>query len=359
MQKNIKVLVVDDSSFFRNIIKNILCEEKGIEVIGTASNGIKAMEFIKRKTPDVVTLDLEMPELNGLETLEEIQKFNKGRPVSQSSIGVIMVSAFTKKGSEITINALEGGAFDFITKGDDSKSSDENNESLKRQLLIKIRTLCIKSRMLNQGVVLPSVSTPQRKKSAVIKGQYKAVLIGTSTGGPKALMEVIPALCELTNLPLFIVQHMPPTFTKSLANSLNKKCKHTVIESEGGEVAKESFAYVAPGGSHLLLKKNKQGEVMTFLNQQAPENGCRPSVDVLFRSGVSAYDAPLISIVLTGMGTDGAKSLGSLNRSGAYIIAQDEASSVVWGMPGSAVASGYVDKVVPLDKIAEIVGGIL
>ncbi|PCJ60945.1 MAG: chemotaxis response regulator protein-glutamate methylesterase [Planctomycetota bacterium] len=348
--KNISVLIVDDSRIFRSALEECLSQLDDIHVIGSVFSGEKAIDFLQKQRPDIVTLDMEMPGMNGLETLEKILEFNRKTP-EFSPIRVLMLSSFTSKGADITIKALEMGAFDFLAKPV-CKSIEEAIESLKNLLILKIRQ--------NVKKILPSSRKIDVDRDKLTQGShpalnldkfsFDAVLIGVSTGGPKALMEFIPNLCEIIDVPVFIVQHMPPKFTESLANGLNSKCRYQVIEAANGDIVKDNVVYIAPGGRHLMLRKTKDG-IKTIVTDQEPENGCRPSVDVLFRSAPPVYKGNLIVIILTGMGNDGTGGLPVLKRAGAKVIVQDEASCVVWGMPGSAVASGNVDMVLPLNQM--------
>lgn len=343
-----KLLIVDDSRIFRNAIEESLASENDIEVVGSVWNGVKAIEFIQSNPPDLVTLDVEMPDMDGLETLKAIKKINESNIVSKS-VGVIMLSSHTQKGADTTVKALEMGAFDFISKPE-GKDLKENIEILRRQLVVKIRYFASKriSGPAEPRIVVPPPTeiTPE----LTVSSDIKAILIGVSTGGPRALAEAMPLLCEKVDVPIFIVQHMPPTFTQSLAKSLNSKCRYTVMECRDSDIVKERHAYIAPGGRHMLLIKRHK-TVRTVVGNQPPENGCKPSVDILFRSGATVYGKDIIAIVLTGMGVDGTKGSGILKRAGASIIVQDDKTSVVWGMPGSVKASGNADKVLPLNKI--------
>ncbi len=359
------VLIVDDSRIFRSIVEQSLKNEDDIKVIGSVRNGIKAMEFIRSTRPDIVTLDLEMPDLDGPGTLRAIREFNASTP-DLPPIGVIMLSIFTRKGADVTIRALEEGAFDFIAKPD-GKRPNENIESLRRQLAAKIRFFIsrrIASQLKPVAEVLappPSAEIPdktEKKTGPMITSGIRAVLIGVSTGGPKALMTILPAICEQIDIPLFIVQHMPPTFTASLAGSLNAKCAYTVTEAVHNSIVSPRCAYIAPGGKHMLVRK-QGNDVITVINEQPPENGCRPSVNVLFRSAVPVYGSDVIAVIMTGMGSDGSKGIAALKRAGSRIIAQDESTSVVWGMPGSAVATGYVDHVLPLQDIPGLIAELV
>lgn len=352
MDSKIKVLIVDDSRIFRSLVEKCLASEADIEVLGSVRNGVKALEFIHSHRPDLVTLDVEMPDMDGLETLKAIQEINDSNQDFRP-IGVIMLSAFTQKGADITIEALESGAYDFVTKPE-SSHLEESLEILRRQLTVKIRSYA------TQRITAASKAAP-RPVSPVPTASYdssttdfKAILIGISTGGPKALVSFLPALCETVDLPIIVVQHMPPTFTESLATSLDRVCSHTVIEAKDAQKVVDRCIYIAPGGRHMLLRK-AGNDVLTVLNEQPPENGCRPSVNVLFRSAAPLYEKKVIAMILTGMGDDGVKGIAALKRAGAYVIAQDEKTSVVWGMPGSAIASGNVDLVLPLEEIPKTV----
>ena len=373
MNVKTKILIVDDSRIFRSAIEESLSEVNDIKVIGSVRNGVKAIEFIKSTPPDLVTLDVEMPDMGGLETLEEIRKINASDG-NRPPVGVIMVSSFARRGADITIRALEAGAFDFITKPE-GRNAAESIEILRRQLVIKIRYFT--ARRISSALTKPQPSSRQktegcrpqnrsperdepawlrsgRKPDFSLPSKIKAILIGVSTGGPKALAELLPPLCEKARIPIIIVQHMPPTFTQSLANSLDTRCSYAVTEARNEDIVQNRHAYIAPGGKHILLRR-RNNEVAVVVNRQPPEKGCRPSVDKLFRSAATVYDGNVIALILTGMGNDGTKGAGILKRAGAHIIAQDEKTSVVWGMPGSAQASGNVDKVLSIGDIPEAV----
>ena len=343
-----KLLIVDDSRIFRNAIEESLASENDIEVVGSVWNGVKAIEFIHSNPPDLVTLDVEMPDMDGLETLKVIQKINASNSVSKP-IGVIMLSSHTQKGADTTVKALEMGAFDFIPKPE-GKDLKENIDILRRQLVVKIRYFASKRIASPAEPRIVEPSPPEITPELTVSSDIKAILIGVSTGGPRALAEAMPPLCEKVDVPIFIVQHMPATFTQSLAKSLNSKCRYTVMECRDSDIVKERHAYIAPGGRHMLLIKRHK-TIKTVIGNQPPENGCKPSVDILFRSGATVYGKDIIAIVLTGMGVDGTKGSGILKRAGASIIVQDDKTSVVWGMPGSVKASGNADKVLPLAKI--------
>ena len=354
-QNKTKLLIVDDSLVFRKAVEAALDSEPSIDVIGSVRNGRLAIEEIMKNPPDIVTLDVEMPEMDGLQTLREIQKIkseNNGPAVS-----VIMLSAFTSEGAGITMQALESGAFDFISKPE-SSSLNENISGLKRELMRKIA--CWKSYKKREpdqhfrAKPLQSVPMNMKRRGAGVD----AIVVGVSTGGPKALNEMLPGLCEATKLPILIVQHMPPTFTKSLAEQLDKKCSHTVVEGRDGMEVKDKFVYIAPGGRHMTVKNALESKVI-FINDMPPEGGCRPSVNMLFRSAAESYGSKCLGIILTGMGNDGTSGAACLRGAGARIIAQDSASSTIWGMPGSAANAGNVDFVKPLMEIPSEVERII
>lgn len=376
MNKPVRVLIVDDSSVFRTLLKEIMKSASDVEVVGSVRNGREAMEWIERDPPDLLTLDVEMPEMDGLTTLRAVEAFNNTRPM-RPRVGAIMLSSLTRHGADTTIEALECGAFDFLTKpaGLDARSM---MQGLQEQLLSEIRAFA--SQMDRPLLALPKKptgATPPSGTPAVardvrptplVKGapfvpsmrlpgmrkHNRAIVIGVSTGGPRALGELLPPLCEVTSCPILVVQHMPATFTASLAASLDTKCKHRVLEAQDKMVVEDGYVYIAPG-SHHLVPRPALGEVVLSVKDAPPELGCRPSVNILFRGAAKAFGANQIALILTGMGSDGEKGLHDIRNAGGYVIAQDEASSVVWGMPGSAVQAGVVDEILPLGEIPGVV----
>lgn len=340
----LRVLIVDDSRIFRGAMEDALAGRTGIRVVGSVWSGEKAMEFVRLSPPDLVMLDVNMPGRGGLETLSDIQEFNNSRP-GQPPIGVLLVSALTSRGAATTVEGLQRGAFDFLRKpdGPDEKA---NAALLQQQLFEKIDIFA------QRRTRIPS-TTPPRPKQQVASprpSRFQAVAIGSSTGGPEALARVLPVLTKKVSVPIFVVQHMPPGMTTYFAQSLSKKCDSPVVEAIDGDIVRPGTVYIAPGGRHMVVRYH-DGRILIGLNDQPPENGCRPSVDVFFRSVATAYPKSVLAVILTGMGSDGAKGLGPLKRNGAHVIAQDEATSVVWGMPGAAVATNQVDEVLPLDRI--------
>ncbi|MDH5636989.1 MAG: chemotaxis response regulator protein-glutamate methylesterase [Nitrospinota bacterium] len=359
MSKKTRVLIVDDSLVFRSAVASILAETKDCEVVGSVRNGVKALEFIKDNPPDIVTLDVEMPDMDGVETMRHINELNASGKLSQE-VGVIMLSSHTVKGAAITIESLEAGAFDFVEKPSGSDMG-ANMEALRRQLLVKIRVYGVQRskdkesfrlRSAGQGPVAAPALPPKIVASKGAGTAVNVVLIGVSTGGPKALSLMLPELLQRVKTPILVVQHMPPKFTQSLAESLAKKCPCPVLEAVNGEIVSGSKVFIAPGGRHMIVKSGADGESRISITDDPPENGCRPSVDILFKSANHVYGGNLVAAILTGMGNDGANSMVGLKTSGAHIIAQDEPTSVVWGMPGSAVATGAVDEVLSIEQIA-------
>lgn len=367
MPPRARVLIVDDSRIFRAALEESLADQEGVEVVGSVFSGQKALEFIQAAPPDVVTLDVVMPGLDGLETLRGIQRFNATQPPGEA-VGVIMVSAHTKRGADVTMQALQDGAFDFVAKPS-GQHSRENLQQLRGQLLSKIHQF-LHSRRRARGAAeaaevkgtpqVPTVLPGGRRRwlQTLPRRTVRGLVIAASTGGPKALETLLPALRERTDVPILIVQHMPPKFTLSLAESLARVSRGSVLEAKDGDLLRPQTTYIAPGGKHLLVR-HEQGRVVTGVNEQPPEVGCRPSADVLFRSAAAVLRGELVAIVLTGMGRDGTAGSGAVKRAGGYVLVQDEATSVVWGMPGSAVEARVTDEILPLEAIADAVGQLL
>lgn len=340
-----RVLVVDDTVVFRRVISEALAGIAGVEVAGTASNGRTALSRIESLQPDLVTLDIEMPEMNGIDVLRAMK-------ASGAAAGVIVLSAHTVRGGELTMRALELGAFDFLAKPE-TGTPDENLGLLRAGLLPLIRAF---ERRRNPAAPLevPSKPAPAAARPARVlkRSGMPLVVIGVSTGGPAALAKLIPALPRDLEAPVLIVQHMPALFTQPLAASLAAKSRIPVKEAEDGEAARPGCAYIAPGGRQMKLVAGPQGEVLVRVNDDPPMGNCRPSVDYLFRSVALNFPGRAVAAILTGMGNDGAAGLGMLKRGGCYSIAQDKSSCVVFGMPREAILAGVVDTVEPLDKIA-------
>lgn len=338
--EKIKVLVVDDSAFMRFTISNYLNKLPDIKVVGSAQNGEEALLFIPRLQPDVVTLDVEMPKLDGISTLRAIMA-KYPRPV-------IMLSSMTKEGAVETIQALTLGAFDFVTKPEQKA----NVNSVMEDVAYKIRRATKAKVWTPIPVIQPLPQKEPEKMMKPMRDRRKnepVVVIGSSTGGPRALNTVIPALPKGLNAPVMIIQHMPAGFTRSLADRLDSLSPLKVKEAVPGDTLKVGQVLIAPGGFHTVFDQDEQAT----MNQNPPVHGVRPSVDVTLTSIVQLYGEKTISVILTGMGHDGTNGSGLVRSAGGKVVAEDESTCVVWGMPRSVYESGFVDHVVPLDKIAE------
>lgn len=338
----IRVLIVDDSVVVRKVLCEVLSSIPGIEVAGTAINGAIALAKLPRLNPDFVTLDIEMPGLDGLQTLVEIRKLYPKLPV-------LMCSTLTERGASVTLEALALGATDYVTKPSNSEGLAATKEQFKHDLSTKILGLSARAQTapkasgaLSARLSRSRVSVPQR---------VDVLAIGTSTGGPNALADMIPHLPEDLPVPGVLVQHMPPLFTRLLAERLDSRSALTIREAEPGVKLEPGHIWIAPGNYHMTVSR-KGTDVVLALNQDPPENSCRPAVDVLFRSVASTYGAHTLAVVMTGMGSDGTLGARNIREAGGQILVQDEATSVVWGMPGSIVSGGLADQVRPLSEIA-------
>ncbi len=339
--ERIRVLVVDDSVVIRRLVTHALSEEPLLEVVGTASNGLIALQRIEQLQPQVITLDVEMPGMNGLDTLREIRK-------RYPRLFVIMFSTLTERGAAAAIEALALGANDYVTKASNSGSLDASIRSLRMELIPKIRQF-FRIGSEREPAAGPVAAPP---RPAVRSGPMArhVVAIGVSTGGPAALAAIMPQFPADFPLPVVIVQHMPPLFTRLLAERLQGHTALKVEEAHAGAAVEPGRVLIAPGDYHMRVKR--QGlRVEATLDQGPPENSCRPAVDVLFRSVAECYGGGVVAVVLTGMGQDGLRGVQVLRPLGAYVIAQDEASSVVWGMPGFVARNGLADAVLDLGRV--------
>lgn len=348
--KTIDVLVVDDAVVVRRIVGEVLATDPDLRVIGTAANGKIAIQKLQQIRPDVVTLDFEMPEMDGLETLKAIRRTHPKLPV-------IMFSTLTERGAVQTLDALAAGASDYVTKPANVGSVTQAQQRIREELIPKIKSLCgVRSPQatapgaaLGPGAARARVALPARPGGITMPPE--AVVIGVSTGGPNALAALLPALPKELSVPVLIVQHMPPTFTKMLAERLHKQSPLNVVEATAGMPLRPGTVYIAPGDCHLTVER-QGATVVTGLNKEPHENSCRPAVDPLFRSASAVFGDRLLALVLTGMGYDGLRGAEEVRRLGGRVLTQDQASSVVWGMPGAVAEAGLADAVLPLSEMA-------
>jgi two-component system chemotaxis response regulator CheB len=342
----LQVLITDDTATYRMILSEVLKNIPGVTVTATANNGLKALEVLRTKPIDVALLDIEMPEMDGLETLKQIRK-------QFPRVKVVMVSAINRKCADITIQALQAGALDFVEKPDNA-NPQENMVQLEQRLKRVFRTLSGGPVLSSQPRTVSVLSSQPRTVTVPRKvpTRMDVVTIGVSTGGPNALTELVSQLPSRLGVPILVVQHMPPFFTASLANSLNQRCPLTVKEAEVGEVVQPDTIYIAPGGRHMAVARQGTQVVIT-LNDDAPENSCRPAADVLFRSVGQAYGRNILAVVMTGMGSDGMLGVKALKDTpNFYCLTQSEPTCVVYGMPKSVDDAGLSDERVDLKDLA-------
>ncbi|GAA3167291.1 chemotaxis response regulator protein-glutamate methylesterase [Planomonospora alba] len=339
----VSVLVVDDSVVVRRLIVDALSADPGITVAGTAPNGKVALSKIEMLKPDIVTLDIEMPVMDGLTTIREIRKVHPRLPV-------IMFSTLTSVGASATLEALAAGASDYVTKPANVGSVAESIKSVREQIIPRIHALCRTGTPRAARPVPRLAAPPARKTGAAATPEIVAV--GCSTGGPDALAKVVNALPADFPVPMVVVQHMPQVFTKMFAERLDRSSRLHVVEARSETQLRPGTVYIAPGDYHLEVVRRGTG-TFTHLNQGPPENFCRPAVDVLFRSVAQAYGGATLAVVLTGMGQDGKRGSEALTAKGAEIVAQDEATSVVWGMPGAVAGAGLAHAILPLNDISQ------
>ena len=348
--ERIRVMIVDDSVVIRRLVSQALDHDPIIEVVGTASNGSIGLQRIPQFNPDVITLDIEMPDMDGLEMLRRVRR-------EYPQLRVIMFSTLTERGAEITMEALTLGADDYVAKVSNEGSLDRSMERLREEMIPKIKQFF---HLPQQGQVAAQlvaaqapVAQPARLNPTVSQSKKvrpQVVVIGVSTGGPTALGAIMPGFPAGFPLPILVVQHMPPLFTRLLAERLNSTCHLPVGEATQGEMVEPGNILIAPGDFHMKLASNGDS-VCVSLDQSPRQNSCRPAVDALFASTGEVYGGAALAVILTGMGQDGLHGVEILKAQGASILAQDEASSVVWGMPGAVVNAGLADHVLPLDEV--------
>lgn len=342
-----RILVVDDAVVVRRLITETLRKDPDLDVVGAAANGKIALQKIEQLNPDILTLDIEMPEMDGLETLREVRKRYPALPV-------IMFSTLTQKAAAATLEALSLGASDYVTKPANVGSVTEGMDRLEQELIPKIKIHC---RHLLPAAAVKQIApdtarvAPRTLTLAPQPGPIDLVCLGTSTGGPNALAEVFSSLPANLPVPIVIVQHMPPLFTAMLAERLTAHSAIPCHEGHEGQVIERGHAYIAPGGRHMEVQR-RGTQVVLHLQDGPPENSCRPAVDVLFRSVAAVFGRSALAVVMTGMGQDGLRGCELVREQRGHVVVQDEASSVVWGMPGVVATAGYADRILPLNQIA-------
>jgi two-component system chemotaxis response regulator CheB len=345
----IQIMIVDDSVVVRKALTTVLSTDPDLAIAGWASNGRLALAKLQTLRPDIILLDIEMPEMNGLETIPEIRKILPHTPI-------IMFSTLTERGAEATLDALALGASDYVAKPSNQNMA-ATAEAIHRDLVPKIKALCHfpAAHQKPGSGSSPSAALPKKPEvrlhtASVHSSLLKIIAIGVSTGGPDALAKLLPSFPANFPLPVVIAQHMPAVFTTLLAKRLGTKCALPVCEAQPGDLLRPSCIWIAPGDYHMVVQEEDRH--MRIATHQGPrENFCRPSVDVLFRSVAARFGASALGVILTGMGQDGLKGCEALSVAGASVIVQDEASSVVWGMPGFVARAGLAEKILPLDQI--------
>jgi len=348
--RKIRILIVDDSAVMRSLLRSVITADAALEVAGTAGDGETALNVLQSLHPDLILLDVEMPVMDGLVTLRKLRAQGHKMPV-------IMCSSLTQRGAKVTIEALACGASDYVAKPAGQASREAAIKALSQDLLSKIHALSTRQQpepvfaCAPRPPLLPAAAPPETQASSFVPS---AVAIGVSTGGPAALDILLPALPTGFRLPVLVVQHMPELFTKLLAERLNGRCRLPVREAVEGEPVRPGTVYIAKGNWHMeVLAAARIGSAATLrLTQGPPENHCRPAVDVLLRSVAAAYGSGVLAIVLTGMGSDGMLGCRAVRQQGGFVLAQDQATSTVWGMPGAVAQAGLAHKVLPLDAIA-------
>lgn len=350
--QQIRVLIVDDSVVIRRLVSHVLEEAQDMVIVGVAANGRIALEKIQETEPDVVTLDIEMPEMNGLDALRIIRR-------RHPQVRVVMFSTLTERGGATTLEALSLGADDYVAKASNAGGLDRSLASLRDELIPKIRQffapVAQPAKLLPPSTLAPPV-LPARPELAFRHSQSPSsvVGIGVSTGGPSALAIVLAAIPAGFNVPILIVQHMPPLFTHLLSERLNTLCPLEVHEAVDGEPLDQAKVLIAPGNFHMRVEAGRAGPIIR-LDQSPPINSCRPAVDALFDSMAAVFGSGVLAVMLTGMGQDGLNGSRALRAKGAYLLAQDESTSVVWGMAGAVVHAGLANEVLPLELIPKAI----
>ena len=347
MTNPIRILSCDDSATMRKLIKSALESDPAIQVVAQAGNGRDALQQLDSARPDLVLMDVEMPIMDGIDTVREIRKRDRKLPI-------IMFSSLTSQGAEATLDALHAGANDFTAKPRSLGNINLAIEQVRRDLVQRIKALVPPGRLPERFREKPA---PPKRCDPTPPGlsrlhSIKVVTIGVSTGGPQALKEVLSGIPRHFPVPILIAQHMPPVFTELLAQRLSEQTGHQVCEAKHNEPLQKSRILLAPGDYHMVVEKNADDRVVVQLNQDKPENSCRPAVDPLFRSVARCFGRNALAVVLTGMGQDGQSGAGDIKHAGGTVMVQDESSSVVWGMPKKVIDACFADHVFPLQQIA-------
>ena len=349
----IRALVVDDTILYRTLVSEALKKVPGVRVVGSAPDGRTALSKIRLMKPDLVTLDIEMPVMNGIEVLRQLA----GTPLDTA---VVVVSSLTRRGGDLTLEALSLGAFDFVTKPETRALQADFERVLGVIVAGVVRRREIQALLKSPGAPAAPSSVVQAAPLSATRpkrqGPSDVVVIGISTGGPAALLQLVPELPADLAVPVVIVQHMPPMFTANLAHSLSGRSRVPVKEAEDGETLHAGTVYIAPGGrqTKIVLASDAKTKLLR-VTDDAPENGCRPSADYLFRSAAHLFYGKATAVIMTGMGSDGLEGMRALRQADARILAQDAASCVVYGMPKAVVDDGLADQIVPLDRLAAAV----
>jgi two-component system chemotaxis response regulator CheB len=346
--KKARVLIVDDAALIRRLVSDALASDPNIEVVGGAGNGRLALQMIPQTAPDLVTLDVEMPEMGGIETLRELRKLYPRLPV-------IMFSVLTERGCADTLEALSLGASDYVAKPATAGGREAAQQRIRDDLVPRIKSLCRINAPAVQATPVATPAAPPRPRPLEpvhrgTDGEARVVAMALSTGGPNALHEVLTRLPASFPVPIVIVQHMPQTFTRFLAARLNQQTKLAVVEAADGQPIAPGTVYIAPGDFHLRLKR-RGVHIVTALDQEPPENSHRPSVDVLFRSVAELYGSHALAVVMTGSGEDGLHGSEAIAHAGGHVLVQDEASSVVWEMAGRVQRAGLAEAVLSLGDV--------
>ncbi len=341
----LRVLIVDDSVVMRKTVRDLISADPELEVAGAAANGKIALAMVDQCSPDVVIMDIEMPEMDGLTAVKEIRLLHRTLPI-------VMFSSVTERGASETLDALAFGANDYVTKPSNAQSLAEGTACIRDQLVPKIKALC-------RRTAPPPVEGPRTRITLPSKplerdSRIDVIAIGTSTGGPNALGEIMPRFPKDFPVPILIVQHMPPVFTAFLAERLSASAQIPIKEGLRGAELEPGNAWIAPGDFHMTISR-EGNRVRLGMNQLPPENSCRPSVDVMFRSVAEVYGPGVLAIMLTGMGQDGLRGCERIREAGGQIVVQDEESSVVWGMPGAVANAGIADQILSLARIPDVI----